>query len=254
MRIVSWNVNGLRAVAKKGFDEFLLEYNPDVLCVQETKAQVDDLSGEHKEIGEYYSFFHSAKKKGYSGVAIYSKKKPLTVIEGIGIEEFDDEGRVLTAEFDNVFVLSVYVPNAQPALVRIEYRKRFNDALLKFMDNLQEKYGKNVVLCGDLNVAHNEIDLKNPGQNRGNPGFSDEEREKFNELLDAGYIDTFRNLHPEKIKYSWWSYRFSARAKNIGWRIDYVIVNKELMKKVKEAEILNEVLGSDHCPVEIELD
>lgn len=253
MRIISWNVNGIRAVAKKGFDKFVLEYNPDVLCIQETKAQEDQLDESIKNIGDYHSYFHSAVKKGYSGTAIYSKKKPLAVLYGLGIEEFDNEGRVLTAEYDSVFVISVYVPNAQPGLVRIEYRERFNDALLRFVSDLHSEYGKDVVICGDLNVAHNEIDLKNPGPNRGNPGFSDEERSKFNELLDAGYIDTFRHFHPEEVKYSWWSYRFSARAKNIGWRIDYVVVNKNLLPKIKEAEIHNEVLGSDHCPVGIEL-
>ena len=253
IKIISWNVNGIRAVAKKGFDQFLLEYNPDVLCVQETKAQEDQLDNSIKKIGKYHSYFHSAKKKGYSSVAIYSKEKPISVIKGIGIEEFDDEGRVLTAEYEDFFVLSIYVPNAQPELARIEYRKRFNDALLDFVDELQLEYGKDVLLCGDLNVAHNEIDLKNPGPNKNNPGFSDEEREKFNELLAAGYVDSFRHLHPEEIKYSWWSYRFSARDRNIGWRIDYIVVNEEMIEQVEKAEILNEVMGSDHCPVSITL-
>lgn len=253
MKVISWNVNGIRAVAKKGFDTFILEYNPDVLCIQETKAQQEQLDESLLSIGDYHSYFHSAEKKGYSGTAIYSKKKPLSVQYGIGVEEFDCEGRVLTAEYDDVFVISVYVPNAQPGLVRIEYRERFNDALLQFVENLRTEYGKDIVICGDLNVAHNEIDLKNPGPNRGNPGFSDEERAKFNELLDAGYIDTFRHFYPEVVKYSWWSYRFSARAKNIGWRIDYVVVNKDAIKRVKSAKIHNEVLGSDHCPVSIEL-
>ncbi len=251
IKIISWNVNGIRAVAKKGFDKFILEYNPDVLCIQETKAQEDQLDDSIKNVGEYYSYFHSAEKKGYSGVAIYSKTKPLSIQYGIGVEEFDSEGRVLTAEYEDVFVLSIYVPNAQPGLVRIKYRERFNDALLEFANKLQKEYGKGVILCGDLNVAHNEIDLKNPGPNRGNPGFSDEERSKFNKLLDAGYIDTFRHFYPEEIKYSWWSYRFNARAKNIGWRIDYVVVNKEFISRIKDAEILNEVMGSDHCPVSI---
>lgn len=251
MNIISWNVNGLRAVAKKGFDKFLIEYNPDVLCIQETKAQLDNLEEHHTEIGDYHSYFFSAKKKGYSGVGIYTKKKPLNVIEGLGIEEFDDEGRVLTIELEKIYVISVYVPNAQPELFRIKYRERFNDALKNFANKLRKK--KTVVICGDLNVAHKEIDLKNPSPNRGNPGFSDEERKKFNELLDAGYIDTFRHIHPTEVKYSWWSYRFSARAKNIGWRIDYIVVNKEVIDKVNKAEIHNEVLGSDHCPVSIKI-
>lgn len=249
MKIISWNVNGLRAVAKKGFDKFLLEYNPDILCIQETKAQTENLDDTHTAIGDYHAYFASAKKRGYSGVGIYTKHKPLNSIEGIGIPEFDNEGRVLTVEFDKLFVISVYVPNAQPELVRINFRERFNDALKEFANNLRKR--KPVVICGDLNVAHNEIDLKNPGPNRGNPGFSDEERAKFNELLDAGYVDTFRHLHPTEVKYSWWSYRFSARAKNIGWRIDYIIINKEAIHLIKEAFILNEVLGSDHCPVGI---
>ncbi len=253
MKIITWNVNGIRAVAKKNLHEFLLEYNPDVFCVQETKAQEDQLGEEITAIGDYYSFFFSAKKKGYSGVAIYSKKKPLSLIKGISVEEFDDEGRVLTAEFENYFVLSVYVPNAQPELARIDYRKRFNDELLNFVSNLEKKYSKPVVICGDLNVAHNEIDLKNPKANRFNPGFSDEEREKFSELLDSGYIDIFRHFNPDKIRYSWWSYRFNARSKNIGWRIDYILISKSAIENVKKVDILNEVLGSDHCPVCVEL-
>jgi exodeoxyribonuclease III len=253
MLLMSWNVNGLRAVAKKGFDTFLREYNPYVLCIQETKAQFDNLEDHHKHIDDYEAYFFSAKKKGYSGTALYCKEKPLGVIEGLGVEEFDDEGRVLTAEFEKFFVMSVYVPNAQPGLVRISYRERFNDALLNFVNNLKKDFNKHVILCGDFNVAHNEIDLKNPGPNRGNPGFSDEERFKFNELLDDGFVDTFRNLYPTSVKYSWWSYRFNARAKGIGWRIDYVIVNKELMTFVKSANIHDEVIGSDHCPVSIEI-
>jgi exodeoxyribonuclease III len=253
MLIMSWNVNGLRAVAKKGFDNILHEYNPFVLCIQETKAQFSDLEEHHKTIGDYEAYFFSAKKKGYSGTALYCKKKPLQIIEGLDVQEFDDEGRVLTAEFKEFFVVSIYVPNAQPGLVRISYRERFNDALLNFANTLKQKYNKHVILCGDFNVAHNEIDLKNPGPNRGQPGFSDEERLKFNELLSEGYVDTFRSFHPETIKYSWWSYRFNARAKNIGWRIDYVVVNKELMTYIKSTEIHNEIMGSDHCPVSIEV-
>lgn len=253
MNIMSWNVNGLRAIAKKGFDTFLLEYNPDVLCIQETKAQLDNLEEHHTDIGDYYSYFFSAQRKGYSGVAVYTKHKPLAIIEGLDIEEFDEEGRVLTLEFEDFFVLSVYVPNAQPELKRIDYRMRFNDALAKFSQDLHKTHHKDVFICGDLNVAHNEIDLKNPKANRKNPGFSDEERSKFNELLDTGFVDTFRYFHPEKIQYSWWSYRFNARAKGIGWRIDYVVCNKEAISKIKEATIHDEVMGSDHCPVSITL-
>jgi len=253
MKLMTWNVNGIRAIAKKGFEIFLREYNPDILCLQETKAQEDQLDNSLKNIEDYHSFFFSAKKKGYSGVAIYSKKKPLSVIKGIGVEEFDDEGRVLSLEFEDFFVLSIYVPNAQPELARIEFRKKFNDELLKFVKNLEIEFSKPVILCGDFNVAHQEIDLKNPKANRGNPGFSDEEREKFSELLKNDFIDVFRFLNPEKIKYSWWSYRFNARTKNIGWRIDYIIVSSNLIQDIVKVDMLNEVLGSDHCPVCIQL-
>ncbi len=251
MKIMSWNVNGIRAIAKKGFHEFLVEKSPDVLCIQETKAQMDNLTDHHTNIDGYEAYFHSAEKKGYSGVAIYSKKEPLAIIEGMGDEEFDMEGRVITAEYEKFFVVGVYVPNAQPELARIKYRENFNDALKKFCLDLEKKYKKAVILCGDLNVAHNEIDLTHPKPNRGNAGFSDEERAKLNELLDAGYVDTFRTMHPETIKYSWWSYRMKARERNVGWRIDYVLVSKNFMKNVSKAEIHNDVLGSDHCPVSI---
>lgn len=251
MKIMSWNVNGLRAIAKKGFHEFLQDCSPDILCIQETKAQFKDLTDHHTTIDGYEAYFYSAQKRGYSGTAIYSKKKPLQVIEGLGIEKFDNEGRVLTAEYEDFFVISCYVPNAQPGLARIDYREEFNDELKQFMKQLEKK--KPVILCGDLNVAHNEIDLKNPGPNKGNPGFSDEERTKFTELLESGFVDTFRYFHPTTVKYSWWSYRFSARSKNIGWRIDYVVVSKKLVGIIKKAQIHNEIVGSDHCPVSIQL-
>ncbi len=251
MFIMSWNVNGLRAIEKKNFKEFIHEYVPDVLCIQETKAQEVDLKDQHTTFDGYTSFFFSAKRRGYSGVATFARKKPLAVIKGLGIDEFDDEGRVLTLEFDNVFVINTYVPNAQHELARIDYRERFNDALLAFAKDLEKS--KPVVICGDLNVAHQEIDLKNPQANRKNPGFSDQERAKFDDILNAGFIDTFRFLNPEKVKYSWWSYRFSARAKNIGWRIDYVVVSGSLKDAIKEVEIHNEVMGSDHCPVSLKL-
>lgn len=252
MRIMSWNVNGLRAVVKKpDFEQLFEKYDPDILCVQETKAQPEQLDTEHHGGDNYFTYFHSAEKKGYSGVAIYSKVKPLSVIEGIGIEKFDKEGRVLSFEYEEYYVVSCYVPNAQPELARIEYREEFNDELVRFLEGLKKK--KNVILCGDLNVAHHEIDLKNPKANRKNPGFSDQERGKFDELLAAGYLDTFRTLHPQEVKYSWWSYRFSARSKNIGWRIDYCVINESLLPRLLQAEIHNEVMGSDHCPVSIVL-
>ena len=251
MFIMSWNVNGLRAIEKKNFKEFIREYAPDVLCIQETKAQETDLKDQHREFDGYESFFFSAERRGYSGVATFSRKKPLSIIKGIGIEEFDSEGRVLTIELDDLFIINTYVPNAQPELRRIDYRERFNDALLAFAKNLERD--KPVVICGDLNVAHQEIDLKNPKANRFNPGFSDRERAKFDDLMSEGFIDTFRFLNPEKIKYSWWSYRFNARAKNVGWRIDYILASGSLKDKIKEVEIHNEVFGSDHCPVSLKL-
>ncbi|MCF7798282.1 exodeoxyribonuclease III [Candidatus Woesearchaeota archaeon] len=251
MEIHSWNVNGLRAVAKKGFDKYLLEYNPDVLCIQETKAQIDNLEEHHTDIGDYYSYFFSAQKKGYSGVAIYTKQKPLAVIKGIGIEKFDDEGRVLMLEFEQCFVASVYTPNAQHGLLRMDYRLEFEKELRAFAKKMSKI--KPIFICGDLNVAHNEIDIKNAKPNMGNPGFTLEERGAFTQLLSEGFVDTFRTLHPDAIEYSWWSYRFSARARNIGWRIDYVVTSKESLKYVKEAFILPEVLGSDHCPVGVKV-
>ena len=251
MLVLSWNVNGLRAVVRKNFREFLFEFAPDVLCVQEIKAQPGDLSDDHTFFEGYDVFLHSAERKGYSGVATYSRKKPLAVIKGLGLEKFDVEGRVLTLEFDSLFVVNVYVPNAQPELRRIGFREEFNDALLHFVKGLEKK--KPVLICGDFNVAHEEIDLKNPGPNRGHAGFSDEERAKFDTLLNAGFIDSFRFLHPDEVKYSWWSYRFNARSKNIGWRLDYLLVSESLGEKILRAEILNEVLGSDHCPVLIQL-
>lgn len=249
MEIMSWNVNGLRAVVRKGFHKFLEQYNPDILCLQEIKARFEDLTDHHTTIHGYHAYFHSAQKKGYSGVALYSKTQPLSVIEGLGDERFDSEGRVLTAEFEEFFVISCYVPNAQPELARLEYRESFNDALKDFILSLEQT--KPVILCGDLNVAHQEIDLKNPKNNRGNPGFSDEERAKLNELLELGFIDTFRHFYPDTIKYSWWSYRFNARANNSGWRIDYILVSKTLLLRIKDAHIYNEIMGSDHCPVSI---
>jgi exodeoxyribonuclease-3 len=252
MKIITWNVNGIRAVTKKeDWKKFFEKYDPDILCLNETKAQKDQLTHEHMGGDEYTVQFHSAKKKGYSGVAIYSKTEPLNIIEGLGIEEFDNEGRVLTFEYENYYVISTYVLNAQHGLKRIKEREAFNDALLNFMNNLQAK--KPVILCGDLNVAPQEIDLKNPKTNRGNPGFSDEERAKFQEMLDEGYIDVFRAFYPDTIQYTWWSYRFSARTKNIGWRIDHFITHKDFKKNIKDIKVLDDVMGSDHCPVMLEL-
>jgi exodeoxyribonuclease-3 len=251
MEIHSWNVNGLRAVAKKGFDKYLLEYNPDIVCIQETKAQLDNLEEHHTNIGDYYSYFHSAQKKGYSGVGIYTKHKPIAIIEGLSNEEFDSEGRFLMLEFENFFVASVYTPNAQHGLLRMDYRLRFEKELRAFAKKMSKI--KPVFICGDLNVAHQEMDLKNPKTNVGNPGFTPEERNAFTQLLAEGFVDTFRQLHPDTIAYSWWSYRFSARARNIGWRIDYILTNKEALHHIKEAFILPEVMGSDHCPVGVKV-
>lgn len=247
MKIYAWNVNGLRAVTKKpDFKEFFDTVQPDVVCLQEIKAQEKDLTGDEQVKG-YHTYFFPAKKRGYSGTAIYTKEEPLSITKGIGIDEFDDEGRVLTAEFEKFFVLSVYVVNVQPGLPRLSMRERFNDALLSFVQELEKQ--KPVIITGDFNVAHHPIDLKNDKANVGNPGFTDEERAKFSELLDAGFVDTFRAHHPDEEKYSWWTYRFGARKRNIGWRIDYVVVSKSLFPSIKESVILNEVHGSDHCPV-----
>ncbi len=251
MEIHSWNVNGLRAVAKKGFHEYLRAYNPDILCIQETKAQLHNLEEQHTDIEDYYAYFFSAKKKGYSGVGIYTKTKPLSIIEGLGIEAFDDEGRFLMAEFENFFVASVYSPNAQHELLRLDFRLSFEETLRAYVKKMNKI--KPVILCGDLNVAHEEIDLKNPKANVTNPGFTPQERKSFDALLQEGFIDTFRFLHPKAIAYSWWSYRFNARARNIGWRIDYVVVSKELADNIQEAFILSEVLGSDHCPIGVKI-
>lgn len=255
MELISWNVNGLRAILGKGFLNYIAEAEPDILCLQETKAQETDVD---LEVPGYQVFWNSAEKKGYSGTLCFIRKtlKPLAVFQGMNWltkdEEHELEGRVLTVEFEKYFVVNVYVPNAQPELARIKYRQAWDKDLLSYCKELEKR--NPVILCGDLNVAHNEIDLARPKQNVGCPGFSDEEREGMNNYLDAGFVDTFRNLHPEKIKYSWWSYRAGARPKNIGWRIDYVLVSKSLLSYVKKAEIHNDIMGSDHCPVSIELD
>ncbi|WP_417144116.1 exodeoxyribonuclease III [Raoultibacter massiliensis] len=261
MRFVSWNVNGLRAVMKKGFEEIFSEFNADVFALQETKlqeGQIDlDLAGYH----DYWSY---AERKGYSGTAVFTKEEPLQVIHELGMPHLDTEGRVVALELPEIWFVDVYTPNAQNELARIDHRMEWDDAFREFCKGLeagslpagaQAAAPKPVVMCGDFNVAHQEIDLKNPGPNRGNAGFSDEERGKFTELLDAGFTDTFRHTHPDLAgAYSWWSYRFNARANNAGWRIDYFLVSDELVPRIKGASIYSEVFGSDHCPVALELD
>ncbi len=247
---ISWNVNGIRAIEKKGFIDIVQELAPDVIGIQETKAQPDQLSDKLKNIPGYQSYFHSAEKKGYSGVAFYSKIKPQQVIYGIGIEEFDSEGRVITLEFKDHYLINIYFPNSGDKLKRIDYKLRFNNALLNFAKELEKN--KSVILCGDFNVAHKEIDLKNPKNNVKNAGFTPEERAWMDTFLKAGFIDTFRKFNKEPENYTWWSYRFSARAKNIGWRIDYFCVSKKAEKRIKNAAILKDVLGSDHCPVSLD--
>ena len=254
MKLVSWNVNGLRAVVTKGFENFFKEINADVFCVQETKMQEEQLDDNIRKIFDgYYCYWNSAEKKGYSGTAVFSKLKPLNVTYGIGIEEHDKEGRVITVEYEKFYLVNCYTPNAKRELERLEYRMIWEDEFRKYLLKLNET--KPVVLCGDLNVAHEEIDLKNPKTNRGNAGFTDEEREKMTQLLSSGFTDSFRYLYPDKAGvYSWWSYMFKAREKNAGWRIDYFIVSKSIEEKIKESYIFSEVMGSDHCPVGLDLE
>lgn len=244
MKFISWNVNGFRACLKKGFSDFFETSDADIFCIQETKMQPDqaDFSPEG-----YHIYFHSAEKLGYSGTAVFSKKKPLNVLYGIN-GNHTDEGRVITCEYENFYFVCCYVPNAQEGLKRIDYRMEFEDDMREYLSELDKK--KPVIYCGDLNVAHNEIDLKNPKSNSGNAGFSDEERGKFSQLLKNGFSDSFRTLYPDKTgAYSWWSYRFNARKNNAGWRIDYFVVSERLMEKVEDSIIYSDVIGSDHCPV-----
>ena len=248
MKFVTWNVNGLRAARKKGFDEFFKEVNADIFAIQETKMQEDQKDFNYDG---YHEYWNCAEKKGYSGTLIYTKTEPKTVTYGIDGQGYNDEGRIITLEYDDFYFVNTYVPNAQPELFRLDYRMEFEDNFREYLVRLDKK--KPVILCGDLNVAHTEIDLKNPKSNEKNPGFSIEERTKFQELLDAGFTDSFRYLYPDTIKYTWWSYRFNARANNSGWRIDYFVVSNRIKEKIKEVKLLNEVLGSDHCPVEIDL-
>ena len=249
MKLISWNVNGFRACLGKGFAEFFDEVNADIIGIQETKMQPGQVEF---DAPGYHQYWYSAEKKGYSGTAVFSKVEPLSVRYGIGIPEHDTEGRAITLEFENFYFLCVYTPNAQRELARLDYRMTWEDALRGYIAELDRV--KPVVYCGDLNVAHEEIDLKNPKTNHFSAGFTDEERGKFSELLNSGFSDTFRSLYPDKIEYSWWSYMFQARQKNVGWRIDYFVVSNRIMDKVKEAKIYTEIMGSDHCPVSIEID
>ena len=249
MKCISWNVNGIRACVKKGFLDFFKEADADIFCIQETKMQEGQLD---LELDGYEQYWNYAVKKGYSGTAVFTKERPLAVTYGMAIEEHDQEGRVITLEYEDFYFVTVYTPNSQSELTRLDYRMTWEDDFLAYLKGLEEK--KPVVFCGDLNVAHKEIDWKNPKTNRKNAGFTDEEREKFTDLLAAGFTDTFRYLYPDvEGIYSWWSYRFSARAKNAGWRIDYFCVSDCLKDKVEDAKILTDVMGSDHCPIELDI-
>ena len=248
MKFISWNVNGLRACVGKGFSDIFKQLDADFFCLQETKMQAGQLD---LEFEGYTSYWNYADKKGYSGTAIYTRHTPLSVAYGIGIDEHDHEGRVITLEMEEFYLVCVYVPNAQDGLKRLDYRMTWEDDFLAYIKALDEK--KPVIVCGDLNVAHEEIDLKNPKTNRMNPGFTDEERGKFTTWLNNGFTDTFRHLYPEQVTYSWWSYRFKAREKNTGWRIDYFVTSERLNERIEDAKIHTEILGSDHCPVELDL-
>ena len=249
MKCISWNVNGIRACVKKGFLDFFKEADADIFCIQETKMQEGQLD---LELDGYEQYWNYAVKKGYSGTAVFTKERPLAVTYGMAIEEHDQEGRVITLEYEDFYFVTVYTPNSQSELARLDYRMTWEDDFLAYLKGLEEK--KPVVFCGDLNVAHNEIDLNNPKTNRKNAGFTDEERGKFTDLLAAGFTDTFRYLYPDvEGIYSWWSYRFSARAKNAGWRIDYFCISDCLKDKVEDAKILTDVMGSDHCPIELDI-
>ena len=247
MKLISWNVNGIRACLTKGFEERFQELDADIFCLQETKCQ----QGQVKlELPGYYQYWNYANRKGYSGTAIFTKQEPLSVFYGMGIEEHDQEGRVITLEFDDFYMVTVYTPNSQSELRRLEYRMQWEKDFLSYLLNLQEK--KPVIVCGDLNVAHKDIDLKNPKTNRNNPGFTDEERTCFSTMMESGFVDTFRHFYPElEGAYSWWSYRFKAREKNAGWRIDYFLVSPSLASKLDDAKIHSEIMGSDHCPIEL---
>ena len=249
MKCISWNVNGLRACRGKGFDEVFRQLDADIFCIQETKLQEGqtDLAPEG-----WHGYWNYAEKKGYSGTAVFTKEEPLSVVRGMGMEEHDREGRLITLEFPDSYLVTVYTPNSQDGLRRLPYRMEWEDAFRGYLRSLDEK--KPVIVCGDMNVAHEEIDLKNPKTNRKNAGFSDEEREKFSVLLDSGFTDTFRYLYPDTVMYSWWSYRFRAREKNAGWRIDYFLISDRLRERLADAKIHTDIFGSDHCPVELDLE
>ena len=250
MKLISWNVNGIRACLNKGFMDYFKEADADVFCLQETKLSEGQLE---LDLPGYHQYWYYAEKKGYSGTALFTKKEPLSVSYGIGIEEHDHEGRVITAEFEDYYVVTVYVPNSKQELERLDYREVWEADFLAYVKNLEKK--KPVIYCGDLNVAHEEIDLKNPATNHNNAGFTDRERACFSKVLQSGFVDTFRYFYPDlKDAYSWWSYRFHAREKNVGWRIDYFVVSESLKGRLKDALIHSEIMGSDHCPVELDLD
>ena len=250
MKIISWNVNGLRAIYKKGFEESFKELDADIFCIQETKMQEGQIE---LDLQGYYQYYNYAERKGYSGTAIFTKKEPLKVSYGIGIEEHDKEGRVITLEFDKFYMVNCYTPNSGRELARLEYRMTWEDEFKKYLIKLDKQ--KPVIICGDLNVAHTEIDLKNPKSNRKNAGFTDEERSKIEELLNSGFTDSFRKMYPDKEgAYTWWSYMFNARANNAGWRIDYFLVSDRISKNIKDAYIYSEIMGSDHCPVGLEIE
>ena len=250
MKLISWNVNGIRACLDKGFMDFFREADADIFCLQETKCQAGQVE---LDLPGYHQYWNYAQKKGYSGTAVFTREEPLAVTYGIGIPEFDNEGRVITLEFERFFMITVYVPNSQDGLKRLDYRMEWEDAFLDYIRKLEEK--KPVIYCGDLNVAHKEIDLKNPKTNHMNAGFTDEERAKMTNVLSAGFIDSFRYFYPDQEQiYSWWSYRFKAREKNAGWRIDYFICSQSLADNLKDSRILTQVYGSDHCPVELDID
>ncbi|MBR2704483.1 MAG: exodeoxyribonuclease III [Clostridia bacterium] len=244
MKLISWNVAGFRACLKKGFDDFFKEVNADVFCMQEAKVTEDQF--DYKPEG-YEMYLYPAEKKGYSGTLVYSRVKPLNVTYGLGIEEHDHEGRVITMEFEKFFLIDLYVPNVKRDLSRLDYRMTWEDDFRAYLKKLEQS--KPVVVCGDFNVAHEEIDIKNAKSNRGNAGFTDEERAKFTELLNADFIDTYRHFHPDEERYTWWSYMGNARAKNVGWRLDYFVISKDFLSEVEETRIYDEVMGSDHCPV-----
>ena len=255
-KIYSWNLNGIRAAKRNGFLEWLKKNNPDILCIQETKAQTEHLPEDLQKFSGYHSYFSDAKKKGYAGTCVLTKEKPVSVIKKIGIKKFDDEGRFLFLEFDKFCLFNTYFPHTQRELARLDFKMEFNATYLKFVKKMEKNppTGKKpIILTGDFNVAHQEIDLKNPKENVKNAGFTPEERAFAGKLIKSGYVDTFRHLHPKLVKYTWWTYRFNARARDVGWRIDYFFVPKTIIKKVKKAEVHDQTFGSDHCPISIDI-